>query len=150
MSGQRREEEHMEQAPSRRRRRLTRERDAARFDAAKMAMENERIRAEVARLKRENERLQQYAFTLGRIDSALGLVGTPPLDDVVLAVQRVVNDVAILRAYAERMRIDHAQALSSARAAALEDAAGIAAGFMRPTDGRIIAATIRAAAKEER
>ena len=37
----------------------------------------------------------------------------------------------------------------SARAAALEEAAGIAAGFMRPTEGRIIAAAIRAAAKEE-
>ena len=86
-----------------------------------------RLRAEVERLTLERDALQSQFDRMSAVADEF----------------RHQRD----RAYEESAAIG--VALDETRAAALEEAAGIAAGFMRPTEGRIIAAAIRAAAKEE-
>ena len=101
--------------PSRRRRRLTRERDAARFDAAKMAMENDRLRAEVERLKRER-------------DEALDCGATGGEEACCCCIACMRAELGHIRADNARLalRIAHGEAapvaLASARRAALEEA----------------------------
>ena len=110
--------------------RANRERDEARAEVERLKGYNESLLAakednirEVARLTRERDALQSQFDRMSAVADEF----------------RHQRD----RAYEESAAIG--VALDETRAAALEEAAGIAAGFMRPTEGRIIAAAIRAA-----